>query len=245
MAKITAVLFDCWDTVIHYQETDKFKGIDLLLDVCDNPNNVKSEELKRDFQELMTEYYRQCNAFDLRFTALFRYLCLTHDLTPRITFEEIEKLYNKHIEPYQCDNLDKVISFLKKKRITFGVCSNTIHSKEDTVDFIKQVWPSMPFNFVMASSTYGVKKPNPRFFEVGAKLAHSKKENTMYIGDNFYADVYGSWLADYGKSIWYNSFNKDIARFYRAHPEMPLENIEYTEIHDYNELLPILEELTK
>lgn len=38
-------------------------------------------------------------------------------------------------------------------------------------------------------------KPNPRFFEIGAKLAGSKNEETIYIGDNFYADVYGSWLS--------------------------------------------------
>lgn len=245
MAKITAVLFDCWDTVIHYNETDRYKGIDLLLDVCDNPDNVKPQKLIKDFNELMNEYYAQCNSYDLRFTALFRYLCLTHNLKPRIPFEEIERLYNKHIEPYPCENLDKVLAFLKDKNITFGVCSNTIHSKEDTEQFIRQVWPSMPFSFVMASSTYGVKKPNPRFFEVGARLAHSKNEDTIYIGDNFYADVYGSWVANYRKSIWYNSFHRDISWFYRAHPEMPIENIEYTEINDYAELLPILEELTK
>lgn len=242
MAKLKTVLFDCWDTVIHYNETDKNKGITLLLDVCDNPDNIKSDQLESDYHALMHEYYKKCNDFDLRFIALFRYICVSHNLKPRISYEEIEKLYNQHLVPTPVENLRPLLNFLKQNNIKVGVCSNTIHSEEHTVDFIKQCWPDMPFDFVMASSTYGVKKPNPRFFEIGAKLAGSKNEETIYIGDNFYADVYGSWLSGFMKSIWLNQKHKNKKDYYLYHPEMS-DEIEYTEIDDYLKLIPILEKM--
>lgn len=241
MSKINAVIFDCWDTVINYHETDAYKGIDLLLDISENPNNVTKEELEEDYHKLMHEYYKECNSFDLSFTALFRYICLTHNLKPNVPFEKIEDLYDLHLDPTPVETLKEFLDFLKENNITKGVCSNTIHSEENTIKFVKSCWPTMPFDFIMASSKYGVKKPNPRFFEVGTILANSKKEETIYIGDNFYADVYGSWLAGYKKSIWFNQRHRNKADFYKLHPEMP-DNIDYIEIDNYLDLIKILKE---
>lgn len=242
MGKINAVLFDCWDTVIHYQESKKNKGIELLLDVCENPKKVKKAELVECFRNLMVDYYRISNDFDVRFLSLFRYLCASNGLIPKIPYEEIERLYNQHIVPTPVKNLDKVLSFLEDNKVKVGVCSNTIHSEEDTRAFLAACWPSMPFDFVMTSSTYAVKKPSGRFFEIGAKLAGTTNDKVVYVGDNFYADVFGSWCAFYEKSIWFNPYRRSRDLYYRAHPEMS-DNIEYREISDYLELIPILREL--
>lgn len=242
MKDIDAVIFDCWDTVIHHNVSDTYKGIELLLDVCDNPTNVTKEQLLEDYHLLLNEYYKNCNSYDLRFTALFRYICLSHHLTPRISIDEIEHLFTLHIVPTPMENLDKLIKFLKENNVKIGVCSNTIFSQEQTRKFINSCWPDEPFDFIMASSEYGTKKPNPRFYEVGTLLANSSKNKTIYVGDNFYADVYGSWLAGYKKSIWLNQKHRPKSDYYILHPEMP-DNIEYSEIDDYTQLIDILREM--
>lgn len=242
MKKIDAVIFDCWDTVIYYRESETYKGIEFLLDVCDNPMGVTKEQLIEDYHELMHEYYLNCNSYDLRFTALFRYICLSHHLTPKFSFEELEKMFSRHMAPTPAKDLDKLLAYLKANGIKVGVCSNTIYSQEQTKAFIDSCWPENTFDFIMASSYYGTKKPNPRFYEVGTLLAQTSKDKTMYVGDNFYADVYGSWLAGYKKSIWLNEKHRPKSDFYKVHPEMP-DDIDYLEVSGYAELLDRLKEM--
>lgn len=242
MAKINAVIFDCWSTVIHYHENEETPGIELLLDVCDNPDHVQAKQIQDFFHNLMDEYYLRMNDFDVRFTAIFNYVCKANNLTPRVSLEEIEDMYERHLSPTPVENLDKVISFLKSKGITIGVCSNTIHSEEHTKEFIKSCWPDMPFDFVMASSNYAVKKPNKRFFDLGAKLAGTTNDKAIYVGDDFFHDVYGSYEAGYAKSIWYNPYGRTKSFYTERYPYMN-PDVKHKEIKDYLELVEILKGL--
>lgn len=48
------------------------------------------------------------------------------------------------------------------------------------------------FTHVITSETVGVKKPNPKIFEVALKVANATIENSMMIGDNLEADIEGA-----------------------------------------------------
>ena len=48
------------------------------------------------------------------------------------------------------------------------------------------------FNHVILSEKVGVKKPHPYIFKKAMQLAQSRSENSLMIGDDWYADVYGA-----------------------------------------------------
>jgi putative hydrolase of the HAD superfamily len=48
------------------------------------------------------------------------------------------------------------------------------------------------FNSVITSESVGVKKPNPKVFYHALNVANAKKENSIMIGDNIEADVFGA-----------------------------------------------------
>lgn len=48
------------------------------------------------------------------------------------------------------------------------------------------------FNHVILSERVGVKKPHPYIFKKAMQLAKSKSENSLMIGDDWYADIYGA-----------------------------------------------------
>lgn len=48
------------------------------------------------------------------------------------------------------------------------------------------------FNNVILSEKVGVKKPHPYIFKKAMQLAKSKPENSIMIGDDWYADIYGA-----------------------------------------------------
>lgn len=48
------------------------------------------------------------------------------------------------------------------------------------------------FNHVVLSERVGVKKPHPYIFKKAMQLANSKPINSLMIGDDWYADIYGA-----------------------------------------------------
>lgn len=48
------------------------------------------------------------------------------------------------------------------------------------------------FNQLIFSEKVGVKKPHPLIFKKAMKLAGAKPDNSLMIGDDYYADIYGA-----------------------------------------------------
>lgn len=59
------------------------------------------------------------------------------------------------------------------------------------------------FKEVLLSEKVGVKKPHPFIFKKAMKLAQAKPENSIMIGDDWYADIYGASRAGM-RSIYFN-----------------------------------------
>jgi putative hydrolase of the HAD superfamily len=48
------------------------------------------------------------------------------------------------------------------------------------------------FDFTLAAGEVGIWKPDPGIFEVVAERGYCRLERSLYVGDNYYADVVSS-----------------------------------------------------
>ena len=57
------------------------------------------------------------------------------------------------------------------------------------------------FDALAVSGLVGVEKPDAAFFERALEIAEATRDETVHIGDSFYADVQGAWGANLD-AIW-------------------------------------------
>lgn len=63
------------------------------------------------------------------------------------------------------------------------------------------------FDALAVSGLIGVEKPDAEFFERTLEIAGATRDETVHIGDSFYADVQGAWGAGLD-AIWINWHNR-------------------------------------
>ena len=93
-----------------------------------------------------------------------------------------------HVPPDSRALLDS----LKAAGFILGVVSNreTVFNEELT-----QMGLSHYFHFTLAAGEVNSHKPDPRIFEEALRRAGTSAAETMYVGDNYFADVVGSLRA--------------------------------------------------
>src|SRR5690606_14040399 len=95
-------------------------------------------------------------------------------------------------EVYIPEEVPFVLAGLKEAGYVLGVVTN----REDPVhDELKNLNLDSFFNFSLAGGEVGSFKPEPRIFEQALERAGTSAAETMYIGDNYFADIIGSLRA--------------------------------------------------
>ena len=89
------------------------------------------------------------------------------------------------VPPEVPETLDK----LNKAGFTLGVVSN----REETLDdLLERLGLDSQFAFTLTSGEVDSWKPDPRIFQRGLELAATTPEQTIYVGDNYFADIIGA-----------------------------------------------------
>lgn len=108
---------------------------------------------------------------------------------------EIAPLLHQHMSEnyHPTDTIpEDVVPTLKKLRkagFTLGVLTN----RTDPVDeYIAKIGLAQHLDFYLAAGEIGVWKPDTGIFYYAMGLAGSLPEETIYIGDNYYADIVGA-----------------------------------------------------
>jgi len=95
-------------------------------------------------------------------------------------------------EVYIPEEVPFVLAGLKEAGYVLGVVTN----REDPVhDELKNLNLDSFFNFSLAGGEVGSFKPELRIFEQALERAGTSAAETMYIGDNYFADIIGSLRA--------------------------------------------------
>ncbi|RKJ40934.1 HAD family hydrolase [Acutalibacter sp. 1XD8-33] len=89
----------------------------------------------------------------------------------------------------------EMLDFLRTQGIPTGVISNIGWSGQALAHRLTKLFPAHQFQFVLASSEYGIRKPDPLLFQIALRKAGLPPEKVWYCGDNWEADVEGAHRA--------------------------------------------------
>jgi len=82
-----------------------------------------------------------------------------------------------------------VLAELKRAGFKMGVVSNRGENFQDRVDSLGL---GEFFSFTLSSGEAGSRKPHPGIFQHALRMVESHPHETIYVGDNYFADVIGS-----------------------------------------------------
>ncbi len=190
------IIFDYGNTLIYETELNLPKAYDKLYDrITSNPENVSREVFIKKGVALIEKIVETAVKKDVEFqhTAIFKTLFESLNIEIDMPSAELEFIFWEDLAPgSDMPNIKKLLAFLEEQKIRTAVISNMSFSEKVLARRINKYIPDNNFEFIMASSTYGFRKPDPILFEIALKKSGLKAEEVWYCGDNLRADVLGS-----------------------------------------------------
>lgn len=135
--------------------------------------------------------------------------------------------------------MHELLEFLGTKGIRTGVISNIGWSGKALTDRINRLLPENKFEFIIATSEYGIRKPDPVIFEIALKKAKRSADNVWYCGDSIKADVCGAHGAGMFPVLYKGETVGDTNPFAARNEDITVD-FDYLHIHDWRELIEIL-----
>ncbi|MBD3190676.1 MAG: HAD-IA family hydrolase [Candidatus Heimdallarchaeota archaeon] len=163
------------------------KMIAIRDQVAQDPKN-KNKKLEEIRLEAFRSTLKAINYENEDFARFLNQIYLKH------RFEEIE-LY-----PDVISTLDLI-----QKKYVIGLLSNGN-------SYPKKCGLDNRFSFVVLAQDYGIKKPDPRLFEVALKEAKCSKDEFLHVGDSIESDIVGAQRVGV-KSVFLNRTNQDSSKF--------------------------------
>ena len=200
------ILFDYAHTLAWEPDADFLRGERAVFaHVKDNPRQVTPEEAARLGTELFLAA-RDCrhSGWELH---EHQHLRLKYDLLGLafdLPLNELEKLLWTVACPGELmPSAADMLAQLRARGIRTGVISNLGWTSEALADRLQRLLPAHKFEFVIASSDYAVRKPNPLIFQAALAKAGLSPEEVWFCGDQIDADVFGAQAAGIFP-VWYD-----------------------------------------
>lgn len=195
MPKPKMIIFDAGRTLLDYASIDTQKGVEALLPfITENLLNLSVAEIDQRMNEIAA-------TFDACKKLLFEVpqrtiLTLTFDLLQlkfSIDVVEIERiLWNEVPVVVPTPHAKETLDILNEIGIQTAVISNLDFNGTLLEDRLNELYPNNQFRFVIASSDYGIRKPNHYIFEAGIAKSGFIAKDIWYVGDKIPVDVEGS-----------------------------------------------------
>jgi len=238
------IIFDYGHTLLYEMGFNGLRGAEALFKyIKSNKNNLTPEQVN-DFSQWLFEKIGPVREMGLemheRQFQRFMYEYLEIELS--IPLPEVEKILWDNASPGGVmPNADVMIDYINSNGIRSGVISNIGWSGSALTERINRLLPRNKFEFVIASSDYMFRKPNSMLFEFALKKSGLRAEDVWFCGDNIKADVEGS--ASVGMfPVWYD--NRTVENTWLEQKSGMSPNCEHLHIHDWLELIDVLEELS-
>jgi len=241
------ILFDAGRTLIDYFPKDSAGGegtmkyvsvlsaVELLMPyIVHNPHNHDAVAIDNAINEVFARYEPCRKAlWEIHEQTILQTVFDMLDVRFSISLAEIERIIwenSANIEPVA--GVSELLTVLSELGIRTAVISNLDFSGCLLEERLHQIFPHNTFEFVVASSDYGVRKPQSLLFEVGLAKSGLDPANIWYVGDKIKVDVAGSRAAGMTPVLY-----KNVRNHYEDIPENILA------VEDYAELAAILERL--
>lgn len=242
MQKPSAILFDYGETLLHEDDMDGLRGERALMPyLIKNPHGCTAEEIQAAFDRLFFELLkpaRDCGAevheFQLQ-RAVNERLGLRFSISPA---EQERVFWDAACTGGVMPGVPELLEYLHGEGIRTGVISNIGFSGAALEARINRHSPGNRFEFVMASSEYGVRKPSQWLFEIAAEKLDLPPRAIWFCGDNYAADVVGAASAGM-RPVLYTCRE----RWREDAKSDTMAAVEHLHIFSWEELIEILEGL--
>lgn len=242
MDKPKMLLFDYGGTLLYETKFDFSKGEQAVFQhIKWNPRNITLEQARALGNELFGDV-GQCRkmGYEVHEWQLLRCKYESLGIAFDISLEEVETLLWDNASvggkmPY----ISELLEFLYKSGIRTGVISNICWSGNALSRKIQRFLPENHFEFILASSEYAVRKPNPILFQVALNKAGLAPEEVWYCGDRMKPDVCGAHRAGIFPVFYEGELPEDTEQVSRE----PVGEVDFPYLHirDWRELISILE----
>lgn len=189
-----AVLFDLWGTLIRSEGFDPVRGNEAVLAFAENRAAISQE----DFQKLSDEVVSSIEPWEdrsrLEFTeqSLLRILQDSLGLRFRRPLQELEWVFfTSSLRVSATDGVASVLEEMQRRGIRMCVVSNSSFTGETLGKALETLGIRRFFEFVVSSSDYGVRKPEPSIFRVALGRLSLQPSEAWFVGDNLLYDVVG------------------------------------------------------
>lgn len=244
MRKPEMILFDYGHTLLYQPGHNTSNGNRAIYPYIDrNPNNISFEE----FDQTMIGIFAKIKAergeiMEIHEHSFLKLAMAYMGISFSVSLEEAEKIIMNGISrggamPYAGEMLD----FLDSKGIRTGVISNNCFSGNVLKELFERLLPRNKLEFILASSDYIFRKPHSMMFEIALKKAGLTAEKAWYCGDSIRADVYGAKSVGMFP-VLYEGETEERDPFVGQNDRLTVD-FEYLHIHDWREMMELLDRL--
>ena len=201
MKNIKAILFDLDGTLRHHLPTGGEVFIEYLKDLNLNfseENRIRAEHWEHfyfanspEIQEDNKNFKSDINTFWINFSKR-RLMAFGIPESQAIEIApNLSKHMNENYKPQVIvpEEIPLVLNQLRETGYTLGIVSNRETTFQNEVDEMNL---TSYFDFLLAAGEVGAFKPDVKVFHHALQIANAKADETLYIGDNYFADVIGS-----------------------------------------------------
>lgn len=237
------IMFDFGNTLIYESGFDGVRGTRAVLEYAtSNKHSLSAEEVSKVSNELFERIGRDArdNGIEIHNHVFQKLLYEYLDITIPLSQKTIERIFWDNAAPASImPNADKMIDYINGRSIRSGVISNISFSGDSLANRINSLLPNNNFEFIIASSEYAFRKPNPIIFKLALKKAGLQANQVWFCGDNVYADINGASSVGIFP-VWYQSHHE----FSYSKDENNIVPIcEHLHISDWMEFIEVLESL--
>jgi 2-haloalkanoic acid dehalogenase type II len=210
MAKIKAILFDLGGTLIYFdgawREVMQAATQELLTQLQTQGFTLDAAAFVDEFRRRLEEYYIQRETEFIEYTTARILRDLLTDLghqevSPEMLAPALRRLYAVSQAHWKTEpDADSTLNDLKQSGFKLAVVSNA-GDDADVQTLVNNTGLRPYLDFALSSAACGIRKPNPRIFEIALERWGYSREEGVMVGDTLGADILGARNAGI-TSIW-------------------------------------------
>ncbi len=212
-SSITDIFFDLDHTLWDFEKNSKMT-FNKIFD--ENQVAVDLEEFLSYYVPLNLEYWKlyreeRISKSQLRYERLRRsFEAVQYEVEDEL-INRLSEQYIEHLSSFNnlIPNTIEVLEYLKPK-YRLHIITNGFQEIQEKK--LKNASILGYFNQVVNSEMAGVKKPNPRIFELALQMASVTPDRSLMIGDSIEADILGAQAAGF-KTLHFNAHNDPIHEY--------------------------------
>ena len=234
MQKPKIIIFDAGKTLLNYLDIDTRRGVRAYMQhLTSNPGNLSVDEVDAQVNAVFETYESsRKQLFEVHEQTILKLAFDLLGLKFSIPIPEIERLIwenDSTIVPVK--GAKELLDYLNGAGIRTAVISKLDFSGYLLEERLRQIYPDNRFEFVLASSDYGIRKPMRQLFDAGIVKSGLPSEDIWYVGDKVKVDVNGAKGSGMIPVLFRSEYN--------SYGEIPADIIA---IDDYDQLILLLKE---